>query len=87
VTNTEGEYVIVGLAPGPYTVTVNFIGFQEFTQTVNVVDGRVTHLDPRLDVAGQSERILVTATRSRGELNKSTANAPLTTSCKCCRPR
>src|SRR5712672_2004844 len=44
VTNTEGEYVIVGLAPGPYAVTVNFIGFQEFTQTVNVVDGRVTRL-------------------------------------------
>jgi TonB-dependent receptor len=67
VTNTEGEYVIVGLAPGPYTVTVNFIGFQEFTQTVNVVDGRVTRLDPKLDVAGQSERVLVTATRSMGE--------------------
>jgi hypothetical protein len=40
VTNTEGEYAIAGLAPGSYTVTVNFVGFKEFVRTVTVSSGQ-----------------------------------------------
>jgi hypothetical protein len=38
-TNTEGEYAIVGLAPGEYTVTVSFVGLKEFVKTVAVIAG------------------------------------------------
>jgi TonB-dependent receptor len=67
VTDAEGEYVIFGLVPGTYTMTVNFVGFRETSQTVTVVAGRPLRVDAKLDVAGQSESILVTADRPRGE--------------------
>jgi TonB-dependent receptor len=70
VTNTEGEYAIGGLAPGTYTLTVSFIGFKEFTKTVTVAVGPPIRLNPALEVAGQSEMILVTAARSRGEADQ-----------------
>src|SRR5882757_4159668 len=60
VTNTEGEYAIVGLTPGSYTVTVSFVGLKEFVKTVSVAAGQPTRVTSALDVAGQSEMILVT---------------------------
>src|SRR5262245_19739036 len=39
VTNTQGEYTITGLAPGEYTVIVNYLGFAPFTKTVEVTAG------------------------------------------------
>ena len=69
-TNTEGEYAIVGLAPGEYTVTVSFVGLKEFVKTVTVTAGQATRVNSTLDVAGQSEMILVTAARSRGEADQ-----------------
>src|SRR5262245_60418687 len=67
VTDAEGEYVVSGLTPGEYTVTVTFVGFMEFTTTVAVTAGPPAPVDFRLDVARQSEEILVTAARPRGE--------------------
>src|SRR3979490_1543025 len=64
VTNTEGEYTIVGLAPGSYTVTVSFVGLKEFVKTVSVAPGQLTRVSSALEVAGQSEMIVVTAARS-----------------------
>jgi TonB-dependent receptor len=67
VTDAEGGFVISGLAPGDYIVRVTFVGFSEFSTTVHVAAGQPVRVDPKLDVAGQSERILVTAERPRGE--------------------
>ncbi len=50
-----------------YTVTVDSIGFTEFTREVTVVAGETVRIDSKLDVGGQSESILVTAERPRGE--------------------
>jgi len=67
VTDGEGAYVIGGLAAGDYEVRVTFVGFKDFSTTAHVAAGQPTRVDPRLDVAGQSESILVTAERPRGE--------------------
>jgi hypothetical protein len=67
VTDNEGNYAIVGLASGDYTVNVNYVGFAVFTKSITVAEGQVVHLDARLDVAAQSAEILVTAERPRGE--------------------
>jgi len=69
-TNTEGEFVIGGLSPGTYTVTVSFVGFKELTKTVTVTAGTPIRVNSALDVAGQSESISVTAARSRGEADQ-----------------
>jgi TonB-dependent receptor len=67
VTDAEGGYVIGGLAEGDYTISVRFVGFTDFSRAVHVVAGRPGRVDLTLDVAGQSEMILVTAERPRGE--------------------
>src|SRR5262245_26831977 len=36
-TTTEGDFTIAGLPAGSYTVTIAFVGFKEFTQSVTVV--------------------------------------------------
>ncbi len=69
-TNTEGEYTINALAPGQYTVTVSFVGFQEFSKTVTVAAGQVVRVSSTLNVAGQSEMISVSAPRWRGEADQ-----------------
>ncbi len=66
VTDQKGDYVLAGLTPGEYTVNVNYVGFGAFTKEVRVTTGRTT-VDAALQVAGQSEQILVTADRPRGE--------------------
>src|SRR5262249_44823140 len=38
-TTTEGDFTIAGLMPGAYTVTVDFVGFKEFSQSVTVNSG------------------------------------------------
>src|SRR5262249_12929512 len=67
VTAAAGSYVIAGLAPGTYTITVSFVGFKETTREATVAAGQPVRVDATLDVAGQSEAILVTAERPRGE--------------------
>ncbi|HXI28541.1 MAG TPA: TonB-dependent receptor, partial [Vicinamibacterales bacterium] len=67
VTDPEGAYVIGGLAAGEYTVSVTFVGFRDFSTAAHVGAGQPTRVDPRLDVAGQSESVLVMAERPRGE--------------------
>ena len=88
VTDANGEFVVLGLAPGDYTVTVNFVGFIEFSRNVSVAAGQSARVDSRLDVAGQSE-IDSRDGRAAAEArpSRSTASAPPTTSCRCCRPR
>jgi hypothetical protein len=67
VTNTQGEYSISGLTPGTYTVFVNYLGFTPFTTTVEVAAGAAETVNAILQVATQSEEVLVTGVRSRGE--------------------
>jgi TonB-dependent receptor len=66
-TSTEGDFTIAGLMPGTYTVTIAFVGFKEFSRSVTVSAAETARVDARLDVAGQSEEILVAAARPRGE--------------------
>src|SRR4029077_1423273 len=50
-----------------YTETVAFLGFKTYSTAVHVEAGQSVRVDPKLDVAGPNEAILVTAGRSRGE--------------------
>src|SRR5438270_5079420 len=41
VTNTQGEYTITDLAPGHYTVTISYVGYQPYSTDVTVNGGQL----------------------------------------------
>jgi protocatechuate 3,4-dioxygenase beta subunit len=67
VTDPKGEYKLVGVPAGNYTINVNYVGFSVFQKDVKVPAGQAIRIDAILEVSGQSDSILVTAPRSRGE--------------------
>ena len=67
VSDARGQFFINDLDPGSYTVTVTYVGFEPFTQTVNVAAGQAASVDAKLDVESQNLKVLVTAERASGE--------------------
>jgi TonB-dependent receptor len=66
-TDGNGGYAVPGMAPGDYTVTVDFVGFKSFSTPVHVQAGQAVEVDPKLEVGQQSEEILVSALRPHAE--------------------
>ena len=70
-----GAYRFAGLAPGSYTVTFEFPGFQPLTSELRVGVGSTEHLDAMLRLATQAEIVTVAAptasilTRTTGGVN------------------
>lgn len=67
VSDAQGQFFINNLDPGTYTLTVTYVGFEKFTQTVNVVSGQVAAVEVKLGVESQNLEVLVTAERASGE--------------------
>ena len=67
VSDARGQFFINDLEPGSYTVTITYIGFEAFTQTLNVAAGQAASVDAKLDVESQNLKVLVTAERASGE--------------------
>ena len=62
VSDANGRFTIINLAPGVYTVEVSLSGFAPFKRDNVIVEvGRTTTLDVGLGVAGQAETVQVTA--------------------------
>src|SRR5882757_5889265 len=67
VSDTRGQFFINDLEPGSYTVTVTYVGFEAFTQTVTVTASQAANIDAKLDVESQNLKVLVTAERASAE--------------------
>jgi TonB-dependent receptor len=67
VSNQQGEYFLLNLTPGSYTITVTYVGFSDFTKTVTVIAGQTAVADIKMEVASQREQILVTDQSVSGE--------------------
>ncbi|HEY6268831.1 MAG TPA: TonB-dependent receptor [Candidatus Acidoferrum sp.] len=67
VSDAKGQFFISDLDPGSYTVTVTYVGFKTFTQTVNVTAGHAASFEAKLQVESQNLQVLVTAERASGE--------------------
>jgi len=67
VSDARGQFFINDLDPGSYTVTITYVGFEAFTQTVTVAAGQSANVDAKLDVESQNLKVLVTAERASAE--------------------
>ena len=56
-----GDFVVIGLTPGTYTVTVTSAGFSPFTQNVTLTAGQALELPVVLQVASANEQVVVSA--------------------------
>jgi hypothetical protein len=54
-----GDFVVTGLAPGNYTVSVTSAGFKQLVQSVTITAGQTVPLDLILQVALGSEEVVV----------------------------
>src|SRR5580700_699316 len=66
-TNLQGQFSIPNVTAGTYTVTINYLGFSQFTKSVVVNAGQVTKVDAVLEVARVNDIVEVSAGRSYGE--------------------
>ena len=67
VTDEQGRFYINDVAPGNYTLKIDYVGFAKFEQQLSVASGQVANLEAKLKLESQSESILVTAPRVTGE--------------------
>lgn len=67
LTNTQGDFTVIGVTPGTYKLTITYIGFSPFTKDITVTAYQTTRADAQLEVASKAEEILVTAERVHGE--------------------
>src|SRR5437879_9846086 len=67
LSDAQGQFLISGLAPGTYTVTIRYVGFNTFTKSVMVSAAQVANVNAQLGVASQNLEVVVTAERASGE--------------------
>jgi len=65
-TDDRGEFNLIGLPPGDYTLTIFYVGFKAFRQQVEVTAGQATRVDGLMEVAAENEEVTVIAD-SQGE--------------------
>jgi hypothetical protein len=63
----QGEFTVPNLTPGTYTLKVTYVGFKDFSAAVMIEGGETRHVTVHMDVASQSEEVLVTGERPHGE--------------------
>src|SRR5687767_13551698 len=59
VTSANGDYILTGLPPGPYTITFSLPGFQTHTRNVVLAPTQVLPLEVTLGPAQVTEEVTV----------------------------
>ncbi len=67
VSDAQGEYLVNGLAPGTYTVTIEYVGFTTSSKSIAVAAGQIANVDAQLAVASQNLEVLVSGERPSAE--------------------
>jgi TonB-dependent receptor len=68
VSDGQGRFTILDLAPGRYTLTVSYVGFSPFSADATVTAGQAAHLDAVLQIETRSEVVTVRGDRQHGEV-------------------
>jgi outer membrane receptor protein involved in Fe transport len=66
-TNAWGEFTFINIPQGTYTLTVSYVGFEPYSQTVKVGGNPLEPVNVLLAVKSKSEEIVVVAPRVHGE--------------------
>jgi TonB-dependent receptor len=66
-TDDQGNFTIVNLDPGDYTVTISFVGMAPYTSQAKVTAGGVAQVNAELKLASATDSVIVTADRAYGE--------------------
>lgn len=67
VTDNQGTFRFNNLPAGQYTLTASYVGFRNFTTTVNVVAGQIAGVTATLQVVSEVDNVMVTAPRLHGD--------------------
>jgi|HubBroStandDraft_2_1064218.scaffolds.fasta_scaffold00138_8 TonB-dependent receptor len=67
VTDELGQFRITSVAPGEYTLSVSYVGFQVSNKQVTLEAGKTETVEVVLQVASQVDQVLVTGERLQGE--------------------
>ncbi len=65
--NGQGAFLVSGLGPGNYKVTITFVGFEPYTVQVTLSAGQTVQIDAVMKVASANDEVVVTAERPHGE--------------------
>ena len=68
ISNAQGEFTFIDMAPGDYTLSVSYMGFVTFSSPVTVSEGQVVRRDATLQIGTQNESMTVRGDRQFGEL-------------------
>jgi hypothetical protein len=68
VSDGHGDFTIIDVVPGKYTLTVSYVGFEPFSTDVNVTGEAGARVDAVLQIGKQSEVVTVSGERERGEV-------------------
>lgn len=68
VSNAQGQFTILNLAAGHYTLTISYVGFASFSKELDISAGQTVHVDAVLQIGMQNEVVTVRGERERGEV-------------------
>src|SRR6202161_3461710 len=57
--DAQGDFVFPNLAPGTYTVTISYVGFDNSVSTIEVKPGQTTPLNAIMTVGSSNQQVLV----------------------------
>ena len=67
VSDQEGAFILAGVKPGHYTLTVSYLGFQTFSAEVDVAAGTISKADAVMTLENASANVTVRPEREVGE--------------------
>ena len=76
-TNTEGEYRILALPPGKYSVMIEAPGFAKTTANQTITVGQMAELPVTLSVAGTQETVTVSSAAELVETQRSSSTTTI----------
>ena len=74
ITNASGDYVLVSLPPGEYTVSFALAGFQNVTRSLRLASSQTASLDAVLSLSSVSAEAEVVATGAEAISTSTTAS-------------